>query len=128
MASETGKELLFSADQFMMLIAWLAMVFGILYFGMVEYVLPAIVAFIAINAAVFLWMNRIAKPVRRKGYKKYLVMQTLFLIVWSPVLLTILGTGKQDLVSMWVVILVAFYIGIGLLSGREMALTGKKGK
>ncbi len=115
--SNTRKKILFSIDQFIILIAWLVALFAILYFRAYEFVIPSIVAFIVLNLAIGLWVNRFIFPIQNKSYRKYLTIQTLFLLVWCPLLALILSTNRTDLIPIWTVILVAFYIGLGVVSG-----------
>ncbi len=114
------KKILFSIDQFIILIAWLGALFAILYFKAYELVIPSIVAFIILNLAIGLWVNRFIFPIQNKSYRKYLTIQTLFLLVWCPPLALILSMDRTDLLPLWTVILVAFYIGLGVVSGMRI--------
>ena len=114
------KKILFSIDQFIILIAWLGALFAILYFKAYEFVIPSIAAFIALNLAIGLWVNRFIFPIQNKSYRKYLTIQTLFLLVWCPLLALILSMDRTDLIPIWTAILVAFYIGLGVVSGMRI--------
>ncbi len=118
--SETRKQALFSLDQFIIMIAWLGAIFAILYFETYEFIIPAVVAFLVLNLAILVWVHRFVKPIQNKSYRKYLTAQTLFFVVWGPVLILILSAGRTELVTLWGIILVAFYLGIGVLSGKQI--------
>jgi hypothetical protein len=115
MGTENGKKILFSIDQFV-----------ILFFKAYDMIVPSIAALIVINVAFSLWINRNAKPAENRVYRKYLIAQTLFLIVWCPLLWLLLFTARTDLVPVWIVILVAFYLGIGILSLKSAFLGRRK--
>ncbi len=118
--SKKGKQLLFSLDEFLIMIAWLGALFAILYFEAYEFIIPSVAAFIILNLALGLWINKFVHPIENKSYRQYLTIQTLFLVVWGPLLALILGTGRNDLIVIWMVILVVFYLGIGIVSLRKM--------
>ena len=120
MGTESGKKTLFSIDQFIILIAWLGAVFAILYLKAYEMIIPSIAAFIVLNLALGIWINKTVRPTENKQYRKYLAAQTLFLLVWCPLLWLLLFTARTDLVPVWIIILVAFYIGIGVVSFRSV--------
>lgn len=120
MGTESGKKTLFSIDQFIILIAWLGAVFAILYLKAYEMIIPSIAAFIVLNLALGIWINKTVRPVENKQYRKYLAVQTLFLLVWCPLLWLLLFTGRTDLIPVWIIILVAFYIGVGVVSFRSV--------
>ena len=122
MGSENGKKMLFSIDQFIILIAWLGTIFAILYFRAYEMIAPSIAAFIILNLALSIWVNRTVRPA--DNYRKCLVIQTLFLVVWGPLLWILLFTGRADLLPVWIIILVAFYIGIGVISFKGVISGG----
>jgi len=127
MASERRKQVLFSIDEFVMLLAWLLSVFAILYFeAPIELLWLSIVAFVVLNLAVGIWVNKFVKPVQDKGYRQYLTIQTLFLAVWCPLLAVILSTNRLELISLWATILLLFYFGLGIISFGKMV--GNKGK
>lgn len=133
MGNEIGKRNLFSIDQFVILIAWLVTIFAIFYFEAYELIIPSIAAFIILNIALGIWIDKTTKPAKDKTIRKYLVIQTIFLFIWCPLLWLILWSNRIDLVPVWIVILVAFYIGIGLVSFKSVldhkkAKTGKKHK
>ena len=117
---ETGKQVLFSLDQFIIMIAWLCAIFAILYLRAYEFVGPAVAAFLILNLAIWVWVHRFVKPVQNNSYRRYLTAQTLFFIVWGPVLIIILSGNRTELIPLWAIILVAFYLGIGVLSARQM--------
>jgi hypothetical protein len=119
------KEVLFSLDQFIILVAWLASVFAILYFKAYDFIVPSIAAFIILNVAVGLWVHHFVFPVQSKCYRQYLTIQTIFLLIWCPLLALILSAGRTDLVSVWIVILAVFYIGLGIVSGGKLFLKRK---
>ena len=121
---EKRKQLLFSLGQFIILIALLVAIFAILYFKAYEYIVPSIIAFIILNIGIGYWVNKFVYPVQNKSYRQYLTVQTIFLLIWSPLLILILYTQRIDLVSPWIVILVAFYLGLGIVSCRKVL--GKK--
>ena len=123
---QNGKKVLFSLDQFIILIAWLGALFGILYYKAYEFVIPSIAAFIVLNLALGLWVHKFVFPVQNKKYRQYLTIQTLFLLVWCPLLALILSMDRTDLVSIWIVILAVFYIGLGIVSGGRLFLWKKK--
>lgn len=118
--SEMGKQALFSLDQFIIMIAWLGAIFTILYLGAYEFIGLAVAAFLILNLAIWIWVHRFVKPIQNKSYRKYLTAQTLFFIVWGPVLILILSGNRTDLITLWAIILVAFYLGIGVLSAKQM--------
>ncbi len=120
MGTESGKRTLFSIDQFIIFIAWLGAVFAILYLKAYEMIIPSIAAFIVLNIALGVWINKTVRPTENKQYRKYLATQTLFLLVWCPLLWLLLFTGRTDLIPVWIIILVAFYIGIGVVSFRSV--------
>lgn len=120
MGTESGKRTLFSIDQFIILIAWLGTVFAILYLKAYEMIVPSIAAFIVLNLALGIWINKIVRPAENRQYRKYFAIQTLFLLVWCPLLWFLLFTGRTDLVPLWIIILAAFYIGIGVISFRSI--------
>ncbi len=126
MGSENGKRNLFSLDQFIILFAWLGAIFAILYYKVYELVIPSIIAFIILNVALGIWINRTTHPTKRNRLRKYLVIQTIFLFIWCPLLWLILWSNRMDLVPMWVIILVAFYIGIGFVSFKSIFLDHKE--
>lgn len=116
MASEKGKQILFSLVQLIILIAWLGTILAILYYDAYDYIIPSIIAFIALNITLGLWVHRFVYPVERKSYRKYLTIQTLFLLVWCPLLFVLITTNRIELISVWIVILVVFYISLGVVS------------
>ncbi len=119
------KEKLFSFDQFLIMIAWLISFFMILYYELpVEYIIVSVVAFIVLNIAIGVWVNRFIFPIADKSYRKYLTMQTIFMIVWAPVLFMLMSMDRDDLISIWIIILIIFYFGVGVASGGKMF--GKK--
>ena len=125
MGSETGKRNLFSIDQFIILFSWLGAIFAILYFKAYELIIPSIVAFIILNLAFGIWVNKTVKPVKNKRFRKYLAIQTIFLFIWCPLLWLILWSNRIDLVPIWIIIIVAFYIGLGLVSFKSIFLDSK---
>jgi hypothetical protein len=115
------KQKLFSFDQFLIMFAWLISFFMILYYELsVEYIIVSIVAFIILNIAIGVWVNRFVFPIADKSYRKYLTMQTLFMIVWAPVLFMLMSMDRNDLISIWIIILIIFYFGVGVASGGKM--------
>jgi len=126
MSSKIGKRNLFSIDQFVILFAWLGAIFAILYYKAYELVIPSIIAFIILNIALGMWINKTVKPTKNNRFKKYLIIQTIFLFIWCPLLWIILWGNRIDLVSMWVIILVLFYIGIGLVSFKSVFIDHKE--
>ena len=126
MGNEIGKRNLFSIDQFIILIALLGTIFAILYFEVYELMIPSIAAFIILNLAIGIWINKTTKPAKDKTIRKYLVIQTIFLFIWCPLLLLILWSNRIDLVPVWIIILVAFYIGIGFVNFKSVFLDHKK--
>ncbi len=128
MGTKIGKRNLFSLDQFIILFAWLGAIFAILYYEAYALVLPSIAAFIILNLALGIWINETTHPTKNNRLRKYLIIQTIFLFIWCPLLWIILWTDRLDLIPMWVIILVAFYIGIGLVSFKSVFLDSKKTK
>ena len=126
MGSKIGKRNLFSIDQFIILFAWLGAIFAILYYKAYELVIPSIIAFIILNLALGIWINKTAKPAKDSCFRKYLIIQTIFLFIWCPLLWIILWSDRMDLVSIWVIILVVFYIGIGLVSFKSIFIDHKE--
>lgn len=126
MGNEIGKRNLFSIDQFIILIALLGTIFAILYFEVYELIIPSIAVFIILNLAIGIWIGKTTKPAKDRTIRKYLVIQTIFLFIWCPLLLLILWSNRIDLVPAWIIILVAFYIGIGLVSFKSIFLGHKK--
>jgi antibiotic biosynthesis monooxygenase (ABM) superfamily enzyme len=122
MGSENGKKLLFSIDQFIILIAWLGAVFAILYLKAYEMMVPSIAAFVILNLAFGIWVNKTVKPTKNAAYKKYLAIQTIFLLVWCPLLWYLLFTSRLDLIPIWIIILILVYIGIVMASFRSIVL------
>jgi len=129
--ADRRKQALFSIEQFVVLIAWLVSLFLILYFKAYHFVAPSIVAFFLLNLAIGIWLHRFMKPIESKGYRKYLTLQTVFLIIWCPLLFLVLmtngngaGAGRTELLSLWAAILVLFYIGLGIVSGKQMVRKG----
>lgn len=120
MGTENGKRTLFSIDQFIILIAWLGAVFAILYLKAYEMIIPSIAAFIILNLALGIWINKTISPAENKHYRKCLVIQTLFLLIWCPLLWILLFTGRTDLIPVWIIILVAFYIWVGVVIFRSI--------
>lgn len=120
MGTESGKRTLFSIDQFIILIAWLGADFTILYLKAYEMIIPSIVAFIVLNLALGIWINKTVRPAENKHYRKYFAIQTLFILVWCPLLWLLLFTGRTELIPVWIIILVAFYIGIGVVVFRSV--------
>ncbi len=114
------KQILFSLDQFIILIAWLAALFAILYFKAYDFIIPSIAAFIVLNIALGLWVHRFVFPVQNKCYRQYLTIQTIFLLIWCPLLALLLSSGRTELISVWIVILAVFYIGLGIVSGGKV--------
>jgi len=125
--SDRGKQILFSLDEFIIMMAWLGAMFAILYFKAYEFIIPSIVAFVVLNLAIGLWIRHVSYPIEKKSYRQYLTIQTLFLAIWCPLLFIIITAERTDLISVWIAILLVFYFGIGILSGRE-ALKSKKKK
>ncbi len=119
MDSERRKQALFSIDEFIILIAWLGTLLTILYFKTYEFIVPAIVAFVILNLALGVWVNRFVHPIQKRSYRQYLTIQTLFLLVWCPLLMLILIAKRNDLIMVWIAVLVVFYLGIGVISGRQ---------
>jgi len=123
--SATAKQKMFSFDQFLIMIAWLISFFVILYYKLPSfYIIVSVVAFIILNIAIGVWVNRFIFPIQDKSYRKYLTMQTLFMIVWAPVLFMLMSMNRDDLISIWIIILIMFYFGVGIASGGKMF--GKK--
>jgi len=116
MASERGKKILFSLDQLVILIAWVGSILAILHFKAYDFIIPSIIALVALNIALCLWTRRFVFPVKNKRYRKYLTMQTLFLLVWCPLLFVLITTGKAELAPVWIAVLAAFYIVLGIAS------------
>lgn len=121
MGSETGRRNLFSIDQFIILFVWLGTIFVILYYKTYELVIPSIIAFVILNVALGIWINKTVHPTKKNGFRKYLRIQTLFLFIWCPLLWVILWNDRMELISMWIIILIAFYIGIGLVSFKTFS-------
>lgn len=119
---KTGKEVLFTIDEFLIMIAWLGSLFAILYFRAYHLIIPSIIAFVILNIAFGLWVNRFMHPIENKSYRQYLTVQTLFLLFWCPLLALILSTERTDLIPVWITILVAFYFGLGIVSGGKMII------
>ncbi len=128
MSSKKGARNLFSIDQFVILIAWFCAIFAILYLKAYQLIVPSIIAFIILNLALGLWINKIIGPAKLNRFRKYLASQTIFLIIWCPVLWFILWSDRLELVPVWIIILVVFYIGIGLVSFKSVFLDQKEKK
>ena len=126
MISKIGKRNLFSIDQFIILFAWLGAIFAILYYKAYELVIPSIVAFIILNIALGIWINKTVKPTQNNRFRRYLIIQTIFLFIWCPLLWVILWGNRTDLIPIWIIILIAFYIGIGLVSFKSIFINSKK--
>ena len=126
-----GKQLLFSLDEFIIMLAWLGALFAILYFEAYEFIVPSIIAFIILNLALGVWVDRFIHPIENKSYRQYLTVQTIFLMIWGPVLVLILSAKRLELISIWIAILVMFYLAIGVVSLRNIIkkeYSGKKKK
>ena len=126
-----GKQLLFSLDEFIIMLAWLGSLFAILYFEAYVFIVPSIVAFIILNLALGVWVDRFIHPIENKSYRQYLTVQTIFLMIWGPVLVLILSAKRLELISVWIAILVMFYLAIGVVSLRNIIkkeYSGKKKK
>ena len=126
MSSEIGKKNLFSLDQFIILFAWLGAIFAILYYKAYELVIPSIIAFIILNIAFGIWINKTIKPAQNNRFRKYLIIQTIFLFIWCPLLWLILWSDRMDLIPIWIIILISFYIGIGFVSFKSVFLDHKE--
>lgn len=126
MGTEKGRHILFSIDEFVILIAWLLSLLAILQFKAYELIFPSILAFIVINLALLFWLNKYTKPAKKNDYRQYLTIQTLFLLMWCPLLALILSMNRIDLITPWIVVLVLFYAAIGVLSFRKLVLNKKK--
>ena len=118
--SDFGKKILFSFDEFIIMIAWLVALFAILYFKAYHLIIPSIAAFVVLNLALGMWIDKFIHPIENKSYRQYLTIQTLFLLVWGPLLALIIVSDRMDLIIVWIIILVAFYLGIGIVSLRKM--------
>ena len=128
MGNKIGKRNLFSIDQFIILIAWLGSIFAVLYFEAYELIIPSIAAFIILNLALGIWIDKTTHVTKDKRFRKYLAIQTVFIFIWCPLLWVILWSNRTDLVPIWIVIIVAFYIGIGVVSFKSVFLDHKKAK
>ena len=126
MGNKIGKKNLFSIDQFIILFAWLGAIFAILYYKTYELIIPSIIAFIILNIALGVWINKTVKPAKNSGFRKYLIIQTIFLFIWCPLLWLILWSNRMDLVPIWIIILVAFYIGLGIVSFKSVFIDNHK--
>lgn len=118
--SAKRKQLLFSLDEFIIMLAWLLALFAILYFKAYEFIIPSIIAFILINLALGIWVDRFMHPIENKNYRQYLTMQTIFLMIWGPVLMLIINADRLELISIWIAVLVMFYLAIGIVSLRKI--------
>ncbi len=126
MGSKIGKRNLFSIDQFIILFVWLGAIFTILYYKIYELVIPSIVAFIILNLALGIWINKNVRPAKNSCFRKCLIIQTIFLFIWCPLLWLILWSNRMELIPVWIIILVAFYIGIGLVNFKSIFINCKK--
>lgn len=128
MGTEGGKSFLFSIDQFVLLIAWLAAVFAILFFEAYELIIWSVVAFIALNLAIGVWVHKFVKPVENSSRRRYLIIQTIFLVVWCPLLFVLISANRQDLLNYWIIVIVVFYIGIGIANWSDVIKNRPKKK
>ncbi len=126
MSSEIGKKNLFNLDQFIILFAWLGAIFAIFYYKAYELIIPSIIAFIILNIVFGIWFNKTIKPRQNNRFRKYLIIQTIFLAIWCPLLGLILWGDRMDLIPIWIIILIAFYIGIGFVSFKSVFLDYKE--
>lgn len=120
-----GKQLLFSLDEFIIMLAWLVSLFAILYFKAYIFIVPSIIAFIVLNLALGIWVDRFIHPIENKSYRQYLTIQTIFLMIWGPVLIMIITTDRMELISIWAAILIMFYLSIGVVSLRKLIKKGQ---
>jgi len=128
MGTQQGKKILFSIDEFVIMIAWLASLFAILYFRAYHLIPLSIGALVLLNAALGAWIHHGVGAHWQKGYKVYLIMQTAFLAIWCPLLILILTGERNELISIWVSVLIIFYLGIGIASKDKIAEGIKQAK
>jgi len=120
-----GKQLLFSLDEFIIMLAWLISLFAILYFKAYIFIVPSIIAFIVLNLALGIWVDRFIHPIENKSYRQYLTIQTIFLMIWGPVLVMIITMDRMELISIWAAVLIMFYLSIGVVSLRKIIKKGQ---
>ncbi len=125
MGTPQGKKILFSIDEFVIMIAWLASLFAILYFRAYHLIPLSIGALVLLNAALGAWIHHGVGAHWQKGYKIYLIMQTAFLAIWCPLLILILTGDRYELISIWVSVLIIFYLGVGIAS-KDKIMEGIK--
>jgi len=120
MGTARGKKILFSIDQFVIMIAWLASLFAILYFRAYHLIAASVSALILLNLAIGAWIHHNVGAHWKKGYKQYLFIQTIFLAIWCPLLMLILVGERLELISVWVAVLLVFYFGLGIASKEKL--------
>lgn len=117
MTAKTKREIL-ALMPFVGLIFWLIALFIMLYLNKLEFIIPLIVTFFILNLGAGLYIRKAAKLSNKPEYNKYLKIQTVFLLMWCPILGLIFYFGEMDLLPIWTLVLIVFYVLIGFFTGK----------